>query len=161
MALSSDEKKALIIGGGVAVLALAWYLTKGSLIPPGASGVQGAPVLGSSAPGYTDYNVSPFKSPAASTLGKTPLDGLRANDCCGDKTCRSAGGINTGNAPTSVEQLYNWYANDNPNFVSKFAGQVQAYEAPPLNINELAALAAPSTQYYYKDGLGFFSEEMY
>lgn len=150
--LKDDEKKALIISGGVIVLAIAWYLTRGtSVLPPGAT-AQNAPTVYGGPPGYTDYNVSPFNAPANATLGLPPaaanaINGMRGIDCCKDNSCNTAGTINTGNSPTGIEQLLNWYANDNPNFKSNFASQVQAYEAPPLNISELAALAAPSVEY--------------
>ena len=142
--MTDDEKKALIVAGGIGVIGLAIWLSKGgAVIPAGAAGVQNAPV-GIATPGYTTYNIPPFAGIPVSNLSTpsndNPIAAVQGGACCGDGDgCFTAGGINSGNAPTSLTQLLNLYSKGNPNFLSAFASQGTAFDMPPQTLMEQTA----------------------
>lgn len=143
--MTDDQKKALIVGGAVVAIALAIYLTKGGIIPAGASGVQRT-VAPPSGPGYTSYNVPPYAGVGDSNIYPAPANDL-GGCCSGNDGCFTAGGTNTGNAPTSLTQLLNWYQNtpNGQSFAQNFKSSLVAFTPPQPQT--LAEMAAPQQLY--------------
>lgn len=131
--MTEDQKKALIVGGGVAVIALAiWYASRGNGVV-----ISGTP-SGQTAPGYTTFNIPPPAGPSSYqgspvTIGSPPSP-VMGGCCSGNDGCFTAGQQNTGNAPTSLGQLFSLYAKSNPAFNNAFNSNVSAYTLPTATI---------------------------
>lgn len=139
--MTDDEKKALIIAGSVAVIGLAIWLSKGaSVLPPGAS-VQPTIAPGSG-PGYTSFNVPPLNQPPSANIYPSAMND-NGNGCCNDG-CFTAGSINTINAPTSLDQLLNLYAVNNPQFGSNWQSLMQPFTAPQQTIIDMTNIPTPA-----------------
>ena len=144
--MTDDEKKAIIIAGSVAVIGLAIWLSKAqNLLPPGASAVQPTIAPGSG-PGYTSYNVPPLNQPPQANIVPSAMND-NGNGCCNDG-CFTAGGINTGNAPTSLTQLLNLYSVSNPQFGSSWQDLMKPFTSPQQSIIDMTNIPIAANSLY-------------
>jgi hypothetical protein len=122
--MTEDQKKALIIGGGLAAVGVLVWLTMKQTPMPGNPATDPT--------GYTTFNIPPPYQGSPVTIPRAVQGGC----CSGNDGCFTSGQINTGNAPTGLGQLFAWYAASNPSFGSAFANQGQAFNIPPQTIME-------------------------
>src|SRR5258708_6279378 len=103
---------ALYVGGGIAALALVYYLlSRGTIsLPAGSSDIPNVDTYNNSPPGYTVFNVQPANLSPVQPLSPLPPI-LPPSRCCDDRDgCFTSSPIDTGRGPLSVEQLVGWYA---------------------------------------------------
>jgi hypothetical protein len=197
--MTDDNKKALVIGGAVLVIALFIYVTRQQAQAlPTAVSVPQSPTISDigGQPAYTNYNIAPVGStginsypvvspPAVSivggsgnvytfggtSLGGSPInvggssnpfsiggstfnlsnatyDNVGTGGCCCDNTT-IPGTINTGNAPTSLNQLMSWYGQINPSLSSQMQTAVNGFTVPQGTISDLTTPLAPASNSSY------------
>ena len=138
MALSKDQKRALLVGGGLAVLAILLYYSRGSLLPPGASAVQDAPSPNGFVPTYTDYNVTPFRElPSVISNPRSLPPGVAGCGCSSSYDgCAGRSPLDTGAGPVSLAQLMDLYGKTSPDFANLISKSTYAYDTAPVTIME-------------------------
>lgn len=136
--MTKDQKRALLIGGGVALLALILYYTRGSILPPGASGIQDAPAPNGFVPTYTDYNVTPFRDlPTVISNPRSLPPGVAGCGCSSTYDgCAGRSPIDTGAGPVSLAQLLYLYGKTSPDFANLISKSTVAYDVTPVTIME-------------------------
>lgn len=196
--MTDDQKKALVVAGGVVVLAIVLYMVRQqSQQVPTAIAVNPSPTIGDlgGAPGYTTYNIAPVGAPGVNqfpvvgapstnivpgnasnsyTFGGAVLGGSPTNistggrsinlgapslstatygypgsgGCCCDNTT-VPGTINTGNAPTSIDQLLSWYGQINPSLASQMQTAVNGFTIPAGTISDQTTPLLPASNNSY------------
>jgi hypothetical protein len=138
MKLTADQKRALYIAGGVAAIAILFYMWRSNQgLPPTAREVNPAPTFDNSPPGYTTWNVQPLTLPPS--IANPPIMDQVAG--CGCKSsndgCFSSSPIDTGRGPVSLNQLLATYAQSNKDLAGLFAATLAPYAARPATIIEM------------------------
>lgn len=131
MTLSKDQKRALMIGGGiVAVAILLWLLNRNGGIVGSNTGGDGPGSLDfqASPPGYTTFNMTPSNIPLApqpivnTNIGQGCCNADAVND-----GCFTQDPLATGRGPLGMDQLLGWYQQINPQFAAAWGQQLGTY----------------------------------
>ncbi len=138
--LNQDQKRALYIAGGVAVVAIALMLSRKSLVPPGSDVQPGIPAgtLGydNSPPAYTSFNVQPLKAPPSIIPAPRLPAGVAGCGCqSGNDGCFTSD-PNGGSGPISLDQLLARYAGSIPDFRNLIAYTQSSYDVAPGTVIE-------------------------
>ncbi len=144
MTMTKDQKHALYIGGGIAAIAVLFYLWSRagvSIVPPGSS-VQPGPSI-ADVPGAMDYNVQPLVGPpSVAQSGALPNNRLN-NPLIGQGCCSKYDGcfnndpLASGNGPLSIAALFNNSGSDA--LLAAINKTVTAYPPLPPNLSDQAA----------------------
>lgn len=127
MTLTSDQKHALILGGGVlAVALLYWWSSQNTIVP----GTAPAEVANAAVPGYTDFNVQPLTQspliPPGSYRYNPPGD-IGCGCSSGNDGCFTSA-IDSGQSPVSMQAAMLSYQAQNPQFYQAFLDQLKVYQ---------------------------------
>jgi hypothetical protein len=139
MTLTADQKKALIVAGGVAVLIVLYMMTRsssGTVLPSQSVPLPAAGTFDNSVPGYTTYNVQPLDIPAPGV--SNPIAHMVGTGCCAKTDgCFTYDPLSNGQGPLSLEQLLAGYSAAGQNFDNLVAQSQSNYNFPAPTIQEM------------------------
>lgn len=124
--MTEEQKKTAIIVGGIGfVLFVAYFLSRNGAVVTSPTATGPTPLAQ-----YT-ANIPPYQP------GNVSIPIISGGVCCNNDGCFTAGQQNTGNAPTSIDQLIAWYSAGSPGFSAAVNSQANSFNAAPQTIIEM------------------------